>query len=62
MLQPPQAFALMPMVDDLDARYAQAVAAGATAVMPPADMFWRDRYGQLHDPFGVLWTMNQQGR
>ena len=42
--------------------YAQAVAAEATTVMPPADMFWRDRYGQLHDPFGVLWTMNQQGR
>ena len=34
VLQPPQAFALMPMVDDLDARDAQAVAAGATAVMP----------------------------
>ena len=48
------------MVDDLDARYAQAVAAGATAVMPTADMFWGDRYAQPHDAFGVLWTMDQQ--
>jgi uncharacterized glyoxalase superfamily protein PhnB len=61
-LQPPQAFALMLMVDDIDGRYAHAVAAGATAVMPPADMFWGDRYGQLRDPFGVLWAMNQQKR
>jgi PhnB protein len=27
-------------------------------VMPPADMFWGDRYGQLRDPFGVTWAMN----
>jgi PhnB protein len=27
--------------------------------MPVADMFWGDRYGQLRDPFGVLWAMNQ---
>ncbi|KQP33680.1 glyoxalase [Methylobacterium sp. Leaf104] len=61
-LQPPQAFTLMLMVDDIDARYARAVEAGAVAVMPPADMFWGDRYGQLRDPFGVLWAMNQQKR
>jgi len=61
-LQPPQAFSLMLMVDDIDARYAHAVAAGATVVTPPADMFWGDRYGQLRDPFGVLWAMNQPKR
>jgi len=22
-------------------------------------MFWGDRYGQLRDPFGVLWAMNE---
>jgi uncharacterized glyoxalase superfamily protein PhnB len=21
-------------------------------------MFWGDRYGQLNDPFGVLWAIN----
>ena len=25
----------------------------------PEDMFWGDRYGQLKDPFGVTWAMNQ---
>ncbi len=35
-----------------DAAWNRAVAAGATARMPLADMFWGDRYGQLTDPFG----------
>lgn len=60
--QLPQAFALMLIVDDVDRRYAHAVAASATAVIPPADMFWGDRCGQLRDPFGVFWAMNQQKR
>lgn len=44
-------------VDDADAWYARAVEAGATATMPPADMFWGDRYGQLKDPFGHGWSI-----
>jgi uncharacterized glyoxalase superfamily protein PhnB len=44
-------------VDDVDAIYAQAVKAGATAKMPPADMFWGDRYGQVTDPFGHTWSI-----
>ncbi|EIZ82235.1 glyoxalase/bleomycin resistance protein/dioxygenase [Methylobacterium sp. GXF4] len=61
-LQAPQAFSLMLMVEGIDARYAQAVAAGATALMEPAEMFWGDRYGQLRDPFGIVWAMNQGKR
>ncbi|KMO34523.1 glyoxalase [Methylobacterium variabile] len=61
-LQAPQAFTLTLMVEDIDARYARAVEAGATGVMPPAEMFWGDRYGQLRDPFGVVWAMNQRKR
>lgn len=34
-LQAPQSFSLMLTVDAIDARYAEAVAAGATALMPP---------------------------
>ena len=45
-------------VDDIDASFARAVAAGATAAMPPADMFWGDRYGQIVDPFGHRWSMS----
>ena len=37
----------------------QAVAAGGNGVVPPEDMFWGDRYGQLKDPFGVTWAMSQ---
>jgi PhnB protein len=44
-------------VKDVDASYQRAVDAGATAVMPPADMFWGDRYGVLTDPWGHNWSL-----
>jgi uncharacterized glyoxalase superfamily protein PhnB len=44
-------------VPDVDASFAKAVAAGATPAMPPADMFWGARYGQIVDPFGHRWSM-----
>jgi PhnB protein len=44
-------------VEDVDAWYQRAVEAGATAKMPPADMFWGDRYGQVTDPFGHTWSI-----
>jgi len=43
-------------VTDCDAAFKRAVDAGATAAMPPADMFWGDRTGTIHDPFGYSWT------
>jgi PhnB protein len=45
------------MVDNVDEVYARAVAAGATAKMPVADMFWGDRYGKVVDPFGHEWSI-----
>ena len=56
---PAQGFSLVIMTTDIDRQYAHAVDAGCTAVMPPADMFWGDRYGELKDPWGVSWAMNQ---
>jgi uncharacterized glyoxalase superfamily protein PhnB len=44
-------------VDDVDAWYARAVEAGATASMPPADTFFGDRYGWVSDPFGHIWSL-----
>jgi PhnB protein len=44
-------------VPDVDAAFQQAVDAGAKAIMPPADMFWGDRFGKLVDPFGHEWAM-----
>jgi PhnB protein len=42
-------------VPDVDRTFNQAVAAGAQVVMPVADMFWGDRFGQVTDPFGHSW-------
>jgi PhnB protein len=44
-------------VDDADTWAKRAADAGAEIVMPVADMFWGDRYGQLRDPFGHSWTV-----
>jgi PhnB protein len=44
-------------VQDVDALFGRAVAAGATVLMPVADQFWGDRYGILKDPFGHRWSM-----
>ncbi len=44
-------------VDDVDAVFKRAVKAGATPIMPVADMFWGDRYGIIEDPFGHRWSI-----
>ncbi|SEH42115.1 Uncharacterized conserved protein PhnB, glyoxalase superfamily [Rhizobium tibeticum] len=53
-----QGFTLQLVVDDIDFWWDRAVAAGAEVILPVQLMFWGDRYGQLRDPFGVLWAMN----
>jgi uncharacterized glyoxalase superfamily protein PhnB len=45
------------VVPDVDASFQQAVDAGASVRMAPADMFWGDRYGQVTDPFGHHWSI-----
>lgn len=45
-------------VEDVDAWFDKAVKAGAKSVMPVADTFWGDRYGQLDDPFGHRWSIS----
>jgi PhnB protein len=44
-------------VDNVDARFQQAVAAGATVTRPLKDQFYGDRSGTLTDPFGHQWTI-----
>ena len=48
---------LMLYVEDVDAAFAQAVAAGCEAVFPVSDMFWGDRMGKVEDPFGFQWAL-----
>jgi len=44
-------------VEDVDARFNQAVAAGAKVMRPVKDQFYGDRSGTLTDPFGHVWTI-----
>ena len=41
--------------EDVDSVVKQAVDAGATITMEPADQFWGDRFGTITDPFGHVW-------
>ena len=43
--------------EDVDAVYARAVEAGATAINEPVDQFHGDRAGSLRDPFGHRWAL-----
>ncbi len=45
-------------VPDADAMYNQAIAAGATSIMTPVDMFWGDRTSRVRDPFGHEWSIS----
>lgn len=45
-------------VDDVDAWWSRAVAAGATVTLPLEQQFWGVRYGKLRDPFGVNWSLS----
>ena len=51
---------IMLMTGNADAVVEQAVARGAKIIMPVQDMFWGARYGQIVDPFGHQWGINQQ--
>src|SRR4029077_609830 len=44
-------------VPDVDAAFKRAVEAGAKVIMPPADMFWGDRFGTVEDPSGHRWGL-----
>jgi PhnB protein len=44
-------------VQDADAVFKQALAAGAKIIYPVGEMFWGDRAGSLQDPFGYQWMI-----
>ncbi len=51
------ASSLMIYLENVDARFAQAIAAGGVVVKPVQDQFYGDRSGTLQDPFGHRWTL-----
>jgi PhnB protein len=44
-------------VEDVDATFNQAIAAGAKEVMAIEDQFYGDRTGKIIDPFGHTWAI-----
>jgi PhnB protein len=44
-------------VPNADAVVEKAAVSGFTVEMPVTDMFWGDRYGQVRDPFGHVWSV-----
>jgi PhnB protein len=45
-------------LEDVDARFAQAVAAGARIKRPVQNRFYGDRSGTVEAPFGHVWTLS----
>src|SRR3954451_3885068 len=66
VLAPPSiggtAVVLSLQVDDAEAVFARAIAAGASGRQPVQEMFWGDLHGQLDDPFGHRWNVAQHVR
>ncbi len=56
--QPGVSVGLHLYVEDVDARHAQALKAGATEVSAVQDQFYGDRSGSVKDPFGNLWFIS----
>ena len=55
--QAPAAFVLDLHVDDADAWWQRAIAAGLTPTLDLHVAFWGEKYGQLRDRFGVTWSI-----
>ncbi|MCA9665343.1 MAG: VOC family protein [Myxococcales bacterium] len=47
-------------VPDVDKAIENAVAEGATLLMPASDQFWGARFGQVEDPYGHRWSLATQ--
>ena len=45
-------------LEDVDSAWKTAVDAGCAVRMPLSDTFWGDRYGQVSDPYGHLWSLS----
>jgi PhnB protein len=50
-------FGLHLYLDNVDARFEQAIKAGGKVLRPVNDKFYGDRSGTLEDPFGHIWTI-----
>ena len=53
----PRQSAIYMYVEDVDAAYRDALNAGATSVLPPADQHYGDRSARVRDEFGNTWHL-----
>ena len=58
-LQPSHSYSMQLIVPDAQGWFDRAVAAGCTVRVPVQKMFWGDLWGQVQDPYGVLWGFDQ---
>jgi PhnB protein len=56
--QPPIPGQVHCYVEDVDATYARALAAGATSLRVPTDMFYGDRISMVKDRTGSVWAIS----
>lgn len=58
--EPAQGYVLQLHVaaDEIETWWQRAIDAGCEVTVPLQDMFWGDRWGQVRDPFGVVWAFN----
>ncbi|MBO9697812.1 MAG: VOC family protein [Sphingopyxis sp.] len=54
---PPAGVGLHIDVADADVAWEKALAAGAIVRFPLDNQFWGQRYGQVTDPFGHIWSI-----
>lgn len=57
---PPRPAVLYLYVPDCDAAWRRALAAGATSVLEPTNMFYGDRSGGVADPCGNQWWIGSR--
>ena len=60
--EPVKSVMLTLIVTDGDLWWDRAIAAGCEVVSPFKLEFWGDRYGQLRDPQGVVWAINEPAK
>ena len=53
-----ESYTMQLVVSDGDRWWSRAIQSGCTEKMPFREAPWGDKYGQLHDPFGVTWAIN----
>lgn len=46
--------------DDVDTVWERAIEAGATVVVPLADVYWGERFGKIVDPYGHVWSLSKR--